>query len=81
MRERERENKRGFGTALSSAKDNLEHLDVLPRPKAARVHKRREPAVTVYVRKVRCVKFVQIYMNEFVEVKILITVKRGNIKH
>lgn len=48
---KERENKRGFSTALSNANDNLENLDVLPRPKAPRVNRKKEPAVTIYVRK------------------------------
>ncbi|XP_057313118.1 grainyhead-like protein 2 homolog [Hydractinia symbiolongicarpus] len=48
---KERENKRGFNTALSNAKEDLEHLDVYPKYKTARVLQRIEPAVTIYVRK------------------------------
>lgn len=47
---KERENKRGFNAALSNAKDDLEHLDVLPKQKTARVIIQK-PVVTIYVRK------------------------------
>jgi len=48
---RERESKRGFNTALSNTKEDFENLDVYPKFKLPRVNRRKEPAVTVYVRK------------------------------
>lgn len=48
---KECENKRAFTTVLASSKDTIENSDVLHRPKAPRVIRKKEPAVTIYVRK------------------------------